>query len=59
MSFMSELCYDYNKEKVDNLFIEYKNGNKELESELIRYNYTLVKNIVNKINIYNFMIHKN
>lgn len=54
MSFMSELCYDYDKEKVDNLFIEYKNGNKELESELIRYNYTLVKNIVNKINIYNY-----
>lgn len=54
MSLISEVSYDYDKEKVNKLLQEYYNGNKYLEDELILYNYPLVKKMVNTSNIYNY-----
>lgn len=53
MSLINDLCYKYDKDKVNNLFNEYYNGNKDVENELILYNYTLVKRIINNMNYYN------
>ncbi len=53
MSLIDEVCYRYDKDKVDELFKEYYKGNKDVENDLILYNYTLVKKIVNSVNVYN------
>lgn len=53
MSLINEVCYKYDKDKVENLFNEYYNGNKTLENDLILYNYTLIKKIISSVNPYN------
>lgn len=54
MSLINEVCYKYDKDKVENLFKEYYNGNKTLENDLILYNYTLIKRIISSVNLYNY-----